>query len=316
MTQNILILGGLGFLGSHLVMTLAGSNARTTVIDGCIDGTGSNLKNRIQKPNVEYILKKIEEVEELQTLLDSHQVVIDCMGWTSHGEAFVNPTFDLELNLLSHFHLIKYLDKRHKVIYLGSRGQYGKCVGTEIYEETALLPIDVQGIHKNAAEGHFRIYSKRQGFSIISLRLSNCFGPFMKFTGNDIGLIGSMIKDALANKPISVYGTNRMRSVVYAPDLAAIVSQLIYKDWPAGFTAYNLNGSTVPIHILASEIVRICNKGTILIEEVPEEVKALDTGNEKLNENKIKFVLGELKITPPAIALTSTINQLIERYDL
>jgi len=312
---NTLITGGLGFLGSQLVKTLADQHFRITVIDGCLENTGSNLRNRIEHPNVEYILTKIEDIKELQALIDSHEVIIDCMGWTSHAEAFANPTYDLELNLLSHLHLIKHLDKHHKVIYLGSRGQYGKCDGTEIFEETALLPIDVQGIHKNAAEGYFRIYSQRQGFSIVSLRLPNCFGPFMKLSGNDIGLIGSMIKDAMASKTISVYGTHRMRSVVYAPDLASIISKLILKDWAAGFTAYNINGTTIPIHTLASEIIRIYGKGGIQIEEVPEELKALDSGNEKLNEKKIKSVLGELNITPLHTALTTTITQLKERYD-
>lgn len=313
--KNILIAGGLGFLGSQLVQSLSGPNVRITVIDGCLDGTGSSMANQFHLPEVEYILKRIEEVDELQNILETHEIVIDCMGWTSHAEAFSNPLYDLELNLLSHLHLIKHLDKRHKVIYLGSRGQYGKCLSPEIDEDTALLPIDVQGIHKNAAEGHFRIFSKRQGFSIISLRLPNCFGPFMKLSGNDIGLIGSMIKDALAGKTISVYGSHRTRSVVYAPDLASIIEKLLLIEWPAGFSAFNLNGLTVPIHTLAAEIVRISEKGDILIEEVPEELKALDSGNERLNENKLRTLLGAWDLSSLDNALTTTIHQLKERYD-
>ena len=112
------------------------------------------------------------------------------MGWTSHNAALQDPAYDLSLNIGAHLSLLKALKATPRsAIYLGSRAQYGRPNVVEITEETPMIPEDVQGLHKVAAEGHFRIASKF-GLPAVSLRFPNCFGERMPSQGDDIGLIG------------------------------------------------------------------------------------------------------------------------------
>ena len=73
-----------------------------------------------------------------------------------------------------------------------------------ITESTAMVPEDVQGIHKAAADHHFRVFAKLKRLNVLSLRFANCYGPNQPRAGEDIGLIGGFIRDALAGKTIVV----------------------------------------------------------------------------------------------------------------
>ena len=316
MKKKVLVAGGLGFLGCQLVHSLSLQGYALTVIDGLLENTGANMKNYFHSKDVNYILEPIEDVHNLKTLVENHKIIIDCMGWTSHIDAFVSPLYDLELNVASHWHIINHLNENHKVIFLGARGQYGVSAKEQISEENPLLPIDIQGIHKVAAESYYRVYALRQGFTVLSLRIPNCFGPFQKLEGSDIGLIGSMLKDALADNNIVVYGNHRKRSVLFSIDLAEIIARLITANTPTGFIPLNINGLTLPIIELARIITSACAKGTIQVKEIPEEFKSRDSGNESLTESKIKALIGELNYTPVEEALSQTIKYITHHYDL
>jgi hypothetical protein len=67
-----------------------------------------------------------------------------------------------------------------------------------------MLPLDVQGIHKTAAEHHYRIAAKRNDLSVVSLRFGNTFGPGSPLAGRDVGLMAEMIFKSLAGKTIEI----------------------------------------------------------------------------------------------------------------
>src|SRR4029077_10745844 len=84
-----------------------------------------------------------------------------------------DPLYDLALNLASHVRWLRRLpdDARPHVIYLGSRMQFGDPPGDEIAEDAPQDPTDVQGIHKAAAERHFRLAAQLRGIGVAALRL-------------------------------------------------------------------------------------------------------------------------------------------------
>ena len=97
-------------------------------IDGIMKNTGGNRNNLIYlKNNITFIDKRIEDVENLPDLIQSVDLIICSMGWTPHQAAILDPFYDLELNIKSHLTLLNILIdfKNKKVIYLGSRSQYG-----------------------------------------------------------------------------------------------------------------------------------------------------------------------------------------------
>src|SRR5712691_11841726 len=146
--QSVVVLGGAGFIGSHIVERFGELGNDVTVIDGLLPNTGGARENLQHcRAHVRFIELRVEDVRNLGDILGQADVIVDCMAWTSHMDALGDPELDLRLNATSHLHVVRTLQpgSRAKIIYLGSRGQYGNPEVAEIDETTSMLPVDVQG---------------------------------------------------------------------------------------------------------------------------------------------------------------------------
>ena len=216
--QRILLLGGAGFLGSHLAGAFVKLGARVTVVDPCIEKTGGNPQNLSSiAAKINWLEFRVGDETDLVKLVAEHELVVDAMGLVSHHIGLAEPCLDLELNYLNHLALVTALCQAPRpVVYLGSRGQYGKIIG-QAAEDYRQLPLDPQGVHKAAAESVFRIYGERFQFPCLSLRLGNCFGPRQLKEGGDVGLVGGFIRQLLAGQNVELYGSaSRKRELLFA----------------------------------------------------------------------------------------------------
>lgn len=270
-------------------------------------GQSANLE--YLKNQVTLINSRLEDVEHFDKIINKCDLIICCMGWTSHNEAINDPFYDLELNTKSHLYLISrlknYPDK--KVIYLGTRSQFGNQVKGTIYEDTRLDPCDVHGASKTLTEYYYKIYSKIYGFNIISLRIPACFGLNQKTEGKDIGLLGYLIKNSLENKSIEIFGNKRKRNILYIDDLTDIIFKISEQDL-SGFLALNVRGIPVEIGYLARKIVDYTSMGKIVIKRLPEKIKAIDIGNAEMSDNKLKNIIGSFSYTDINLSLKKTID--------
>ena len=300
------MLGGAGFIGSHIASRLAGAGHAVTVIDGLLPETGGRREN-VESP-VRFIDQRIEDVQDLEAILRQSDLIVDAMAWTAHRSALENIRYDLDLNVSAHAVLVQALRSigKGRVIYLGSRSQYGAVDEGEITEETPMRPVDVQGIHKAAAESYFRINAD-QGIDTVSLRFPNCAGERQPRDSGEAGLISSMIRVLMAGGEVEVYDATRMRSVVFAPDVAETVLRL--SDHPVrGFEAFNLAGETLTIEHLARILIEIVGSGSYAIKPLPREVAAIDIGSAPMSERKLAALLGRVPRTSLREALEVTVG--------
>jgi nucleoside-diphosphate-sugar epimerase len=314
---SVLILGASGFIGSNVSELFVKSGYNVIAIDGCLDKTGGD-KTHLDSiaSEIKYIEKRIEKVNELPEIVQSVDIIVDCMAWTSHHLALTNPIYDLELNVKSHLQFIAQIPDYYKgkIIYLASRGQYGNPHTNIIDENTPMIPEDIQGIHKLTAESYYRVYSKLKYFDIVSLRFPNCFGKNQPTSGGDIGLIGGFIMKALDGQEIKVFGDGRKRNIVFVEDLINDILKLSKKDFK-GFNAFNVRGMDVSIHTLASEIVSIVGGGSVIREELTDIIKAIDTGNTEYSEVKLSKYLGQRTLTDLTTSLNLTIKYFREKLN-
>jgi nucleoside-diphosphate-sugar epimerase len=292
----VAILGGAGFLGSRIAELCVRAGHAVTIFDGFLERTSGRRENlRRIASDVELVDAPIERVADLEDRIASSDAVVDCMGWTRHRAALEDPLYDLALNLASHVHWLHRIpaEATPRVIYLGSRGQYGEPAAAEIGEEAPLDPRDVQGIHKAAAEGHFRLVAELRRLHVTSLRLPACIGPNQPTEGEDIGLVGGLVREALAGRPLRVYGRGRRRAVAFVDDVAEIVVRLL--EVPGqGFEAYNVRGAVATIDAIAARLVEIVGRGRVEVAELPPDVAAIDIGLAVLAEEKLRAVLGSV----------------------
>ncbi len=307
---SVFILGAAGFIGSNLAEKFIKSGYKVIALDGFLDQTGGSKKHiDTIIDQIDFIDQRIEYVDDLPELVKSVDIIVDCMAWTSHHSAINNPIHDLELNAGSHLALLTKIPKNsnQKFIYLGSRGQYGNPNEDLIDENTPLIPEDIQGIHKLAAESYYRVYSKLKNINVVSLRFPNCFGRNQPISRSDIGLIGSFIKDALAENVIDIYGEGRRRNIIYVDDLVNVIGELVKRNL-TGFNAYNINGFNVSIYELAKQIVSVVGKGTVSVKKMPGEIEAIDIGNAEFSDEKIRNLIGEIPKTELKKAISDTVD--------
>ncbi len=291
--KTALILGGAGFIGSHIVERFAREGWRVIAIDGMNPRTSARSENLSGIQSVTVIEQRVEDVANLDEYLSASDIVIDTMAWTAHRLALYEPEFDHALNQASHLHIATTLAKHpaKRLVYLSSRGVYGAFAGKEITEDTPLLAEDIQGVHKLAAESYYRIYAKLHKYSVVSLRFGNCFGERMPTRGEDIGLIGGFIRDVLEGRPIEIFGTHRTRPVVYVQDVVEYVWRIATNhSFYAPFEAFNLNGQNIGIHTIAQQIVDSCGEGTCIVKPLPHEIQTIDIGSTPVNADKIKVL--------------------------
>ena len=160
---------------------------RVTAVDGLLPRTSGNRANLALEQRQHRIHKAAGGGLRVaaRPVIRVCDLVVDAMGWTSHSEAFADPQYDLALNVASHLAVIRALPAAlpRKLIYLGSTHQYGRVAQGPVAETQPLDPVDVQGVHKAAAEHHYRIAAERHGFPVISLRFGNTFGPGQPLRG-------------------------------------------------------------------------------------------------------------------------------------
>jgi UDP-glucose 4-epimerase len=311
---SALVLGGAGFIGSNICRHLAARGFRVIAVDGLMPRTSGNAGNLASAGgDIELIAHRVEDVESFADLLRGRDIVVDAMGWTSHWEAFDDPEYDLALNLASHLVVTRAIPiaRPQRIVYLASAHQYGRVPNSPVAETQPLLPVDVQGIHKTAAEYHYRIAAERNNLSVVSLRFGNTFGPAQPLAGRDVGLIADMIRKSLAGETIEVFGVGRMRTVHYAPDLARIIEEMAAREF-AGFAAFNVPGEFVAISELASQIAS-CTGGTVSQKPLPADISAIDAGNAPLDCTVFVKCFGAPRLTPLPAALAVTVADTCDR---
>jgi UDP-glucose 4-epimerase len=314
---SALVLGGAGFIGSNICRYLAARGFHVIAVDGLMPRTSGNAGNLASAAgDIELIEHRVEDVKSFPDLLHGHDIVVDAMGWTSHFEAFDDPEYDLALNLSSHLVVTRAMPivRPRQVIYLASAHQYGRVSNGPITEKQPLVPLDVQGIHKMAAEHHYRIVAERSDLSVVSLRFGNTFGPAHPLAGRDVGLIASMIRKSLAGETIEVFGEGRMRTVHYAPDLARMIEGVASREL-AGFTALNVPGEHVSISDLANQIAS-CTSSTVSKRRLPADISAVDTGNAPLDCTLFTKYFGNPQLTPFAAAIAVTVADARDRLGI
>ena len=239
--SHILITGGNGFIGSHLVDQLSVTKEhRVTVLDlyprtyNCLPGEAQFIQGNLGNTN---LIRR--------TLVDQGIDIVYHLAWTTiHETALKNPVADIEQNLIPSVNLLEAcLDASIKrFVCLSSGGTvYGIPDTLPIREDHPTRPINAYGITKLAVEKYVQMYSYLYGMKYVIFRPSVPYGPYQNPHRRQ-GAISVFIYHALHNIPVSIWGDGEVqRDYFYVGDLVkALVAVL---DLPTAVnTVINLGG--------------------------------------------------------------------------
>jgi UDP-glucose 4-epimerase len=260
--KNVLVTGGAGFIGSHLVEYLVNEGCKVTVVDNLASGRLENLKtsiNSIRFYEMDLLSERIYAVLE-----ETHFDYIFHLAANAYVPPSVeNPEYDFNNTLLTTFRLLEYIRKnKYNTVFIAisSAAIYGSPDKMPIYEHFTPDPISPYGVSKLALENYVRVFANLYGIKCASLRLFSVYGP------RQIKQIVYDFMVKLKNNPneMEIIGDgSQMRDIIYVKDVLQALTLISTKGDLKGewYNVANGNGySTLELAKIMCELLSVCPK--------------------------------------------------------
>jgi UDP-glucose 4-epimerase len=313
--KNILITGGLGFIGSNLARALVGYGAKVTLVDSLIPTYGGNLFN-IQdiRDQVDCNISDVRDPYAMEHFIQGKDFLFNLAGQTSHMDSMLNPQTDLEINAAAQLSILEACRKFNpdiKLVFASTRQLYGKPDYLPVNESHPIRPVDVNGINKLAGEWYHLLYNNVYGIKACALRLTNTYGPGMRVKDARQTFLGIWVRLLLEEKPIKVFGDGKqLRDFNYMDDCVDALLVAAASDTANG-KVYNLGSrEVVSLESLADMMVNLGYGGEYDLIPFPPERKAIDIGDYYSDFSLIEKELG----WSPKVGLQQGLQKTIEYY--
>ena len=313
--RNVLITGGLGFIGSNLAIRLVELGANVLLVDSMLPLYGGNMFN-IEPINgkVRINFSDIRDRHSMDYIIRDQDYVFHLAGQVSHVDSITDPFTDVEINIngtLSVLEACRRFNPRSKVIFTGTRGQYGSSVRLPV-DETA--PTNLKGIYaitNLAAEKIILMYHEVHNLRGVCLRITNTYGPRHQMKHNRYGVLNWFIRLALDDQVIPIMGEGRiLRDFLYVDDLVEALLLAATSEQAYG-QIFNV-GTGIPTDFitLGETIVRLAGSGRCEFVPFSEERKQLEPGDYYTDITKIRTILG----WEPKVSLEEGLRRTIDYY--
>jgi len=288
--KRVLVTGGAGFIGSHLVDRLVEQGAFVRVLDNFSTGKRENLRAHSGKRSFELLEGSILDQKVLQQAVEGIQVIfhLACLG-VRHS--IKHPEENHRVNAGGTLNLLAVAREEPRVEYfahVSSSEVYGSSLRELMDEEHPTFPHTVYGASKLAGEAYARAYHITYGLPVVIIRPFNVFGPRAHFEGDAGELIPKSVLRALTGHPILVFGDgSQERDYTYVTDTVEAILEITGSGLFTGETVNIGTGKTVTVEEIARKIVSLTpetNAGIEYTEPRPGDVQRLVCDARRLRE--------------------------------
>lgn len=284
-----LVLGGKGFVGSHLVDALLAKGHQVRIFDrpgpALLEEASSN------HPNLETLEGDFANEDDVAAAVADCDICFHLISTTLPRSSNLDPAFDIQTNLIGSVKLLQQavLKGVKKVIFLSSGGTvYGPAQHLPIAETHPTNPICSYGITKLAVEKYLCLFHQLHGLDFMILRVSNLYGERQRIIASQ-GAIAVFLGRALLGERIEVWGDGTVvRDYIHISDtIAAMLAAMNYQDTERILNIGSGQGTSLNqiLHeleyILGRRVDRSYSKGRAF--DVPASVLAIDRAKSALN---------------------------------
>jgi len=312
---DVLVTGGLGFIGSVLARRLVKLGAKVTLVDSLIPEYGGNPFNIEDiRDRVTVDLTDVRDVAAMSSLIKNRQFLFNLAGQTSHVDSMTDPVTDLNINAAAQLHILEAcrLHNRHlKIVFASTRQVYGRPQYLPVDEKHPINPIDVNGINKLAGEWYHLLYNDVYKIRACALRLTNTYGPGMRVKDARQTFLGIWIRRLIEGAPIQIFGDGKQRrDFNFVTDVVDALLRAGASD-DANGQVFNL-GHTEHVNLqeLAELLVKLNGGGEFKLIPFPEDRKAIDIGDYYADFHKVDKSLG----WKPQVMLREGLTKTLEYY--
>jgi UDP-glucose 4-epimerase len=221
--KDVLVTGGLGFIGSNLAVKLVEAGARVTLLDAMIEGHGGNLFNvEPVKGSVALNFSDVRDVNSMDYIVRGKDYIFHLAGQNDHVLSLTDPFPDIDINIKGSAVLLEACRKHNRdaiIVYTGTRGEYGSAARLPVSEEAEINPRGIYELSSLTAQKLFNIYNDNHGIRSVTLRLTNIYGERAQMRHSRFGVANWFIRLALDGETIKVFGDGSiLRDFLYVDD--------------------------------------------------------------------------------------------------
>jgi len=306
---TVLVTGGAGFIGSHLVEHLLANGQRVTVLDNFRNGRHANLPSPAP-PGLDIIEGDIVDRATCDRAMRNIDTVfhLACLG-VRHS--LHSPVENHQVNALGSLNVLEAA--RHatvrRFVYVSTSEIYGRARDFPITEQGTPWPLTVYGSSKLAGEHYARSYFECYGLPVVCVRPFNNYGPRSHFEGDCGEVIPRFILLALAGQPPVVFGDGSVtRDFLYVADGAAALARIASADTLVGEVVNLGYGEETRIDTLARAVLEAAGRKDL--EPVFDAPRPADVPKLWVDTTKLRRAIG----FQPKVSLDVGIGRTLEYF--
>ncbi|MBU3912752.1 MAG: SDR family NAD(P)-dependent oxidoreductase [Nanoarchaeota archaeon] len=297
--MRILVTGGLGFIGRHLVRELVNKNHEVVVIDNLHHN--QKIECFSFGRNIKFVLGDIRDLALLEKELCGIEIVFHLAALSSIKDACENPKYCFSTNVTGTFNVLMAAlkNKVRKIIFTSSREAYGNAKSLPVKEDAPLNPANIYGASKASCEHFCNVFRKNYKRNITVLRLTNVYGP------DDPGrnrVIPTILRKIKNGEDITINGGSQILDFVWIEDVVRVLVESI--DKRDNETLNVGSGRGISIKDLAEKIIKSSKSHVRLIKapKVSNEVEKFVADISKMRikpfplEEGLKIMFKEYKV--------------------
>ena len=308
--MKILVTGGAGFIGSHIVDRLVLEGHEVVVVDNLSTGKERNINKAAKFIKLDILHPKLEKIikNEKPEVISHHAAQMDVR------RSVADPLFDAQVNILGFIHLLEYAVKygtRHVVFASSGGAVYGEQTQFPANEQHSTFPVSPYGISKLAGEKYLFYYKQNSGLDYTALRYANVYGPRQDPFG-EAGVVAIFTQKMLRHEQAVINGNGmQTRDYVYVEDVVEANMMAIHSR-PVNAETFNVGtGKETSVNQLYKILQSLTDSP---LKEIHGPEKRGEQVRSVLDYSRIhKFLDWEPKV-PLKVGLEKTVNYFRSLY--
>jgi UDP-glucose 4-epimerase len=258
----VLVTGGAGFIGSHLVDRLVLEGWRVRVLDNFSSGRLENIKHHVNSEVVEVVRGDLKDLKCVEKALEGVDVVFHFAANPEVRVSTTNPQIHFDENVVATFNLLEAMRREgvREIIFASSSSVYGEPDEIPVGEEAPVRPVSIYGASKAACESLIHAYSRLYGMRAVILRYANVVGPRLRH-----GVVWDFVNKLRKNpSELEILGDGKqVRSYIYVGD-AVEATIIAWRKSCHHLELYNVASEDwITVDEVADEVARVMCLGDV-----------------------------------------------------
>lgn len=304
--MKVLVTGGCGFIGSHIVENLSSAN-EVSVVDDFFSGLPKN-----KFIGIDYYDFSITNIKKLNDMMSKNKfdTIYHQAAIPSVPRSVKDPIRSSQVNIIGTLNVLECAKKHNinRFIFASSSSIYGNLNENPKNEKMQMKPISPYALTKSVGEDYLKLYHKIWGMQTYSLRYFNVYGPRQNPNSEYAAVIPKFISQAMKNMNLTIFGDGEQtRDFTFVKDIAH-ANQLLLNSQSGYGESYNVaQGKATSVNKLADLIITLTDSNSDIVHF---EERLGDVKNSLADSDKFEKLTGYKPKTSLKDGLEQTIRHI------